>query len=47
MDQKVLSIKEPELVYDYLLKHKDTMPRVAYRYALEKMDVKRKCVLME
>ena len=44
---KILSIKEPELVYDYLLKNKDTMPRVSYRYALEKMDADRKSILMK
>jgi 3-methyladenine DNA glycosylase AlkD len=32
---KVLSIKEPKLVYDYLVKNKDVMPRVSFRYALE------------
>lgn len=43
---KVLSEKEPELVFDYLMEHKDTMPRVAFRYALEKMDEDRRRILM-
>jgi len=43
---KELSKKEPELVYDYLMKHRDTMPRVAFRYALQKMDADRKRILM-
>jgi len=44
---KVLSTKEPELVMEYLLKNKAVMPRVAYRYALEKMDAAVKRVLMQ
>ncbi len=36
---KVLSVKEPTLVFDYLGENKDRMPRVAFRYALEKMDI--------
>ena len=43
---KVLSTKEPELVFDYLYKNKAKMPRVAYRYALEKMDTEKKKILM-
>lgn len=43
---KVLSIKEPQLVYDYLVKYKDIMPRVSFRYALEKMDQVKKIELM-
>jgi len=43
---KVLSIKEPELVFDYLMKNKAVMPRVAYRYALEKMAADKKKILM-
>lgn len=35
---KVLSEAEPNSVYDYLQKNKSTMPRVAFRYALEKFD---------
>jgi len=38
---KILSTKEPELIFDYLLKNKAVMPRVAYRYALEKMDAEK------
>jgi len=43
---KILSIKEPVLVFEYLLKNKSIMPRVSYRYALEKMDIKKKKILM-
>ncbi len=43
---KVLSTKEPQLVYDYLVKYKDVMPRIAFRYALKKMDQERKIELM-
>lgn len=43
---KVLSTKEPQYVYDYLVKYKGVMPRVAFRYALEKMDQERKYELM-
>lgn len=43
---KELSVKEPELVYGYLKKNKDVMPRVVFRYALEKMDHERKTELM-
>ena len=44
---KMLSTREPELVFDYLLKNKDVMPRVSYRYALEKMDAEHKRFLMQ
>ena len=44
---KILSTKEPDLVMNYLLKNKSTMPRVAYRYALEKMDDEKKRILMQ
>ena len=44
---KMLSTKEPGLVFDYLLKNKTVMPRVAYRYALEKMDAAKKRILMQ
>lgn len=43
---KVLSESEPESVYAYLLKNKVTMPRVSYRYALEKFDKQIKQQLM-
>ncbi|MHB8131628.1 MAG: DNA alkylation repair protein [Mobilitalea sp.] len=43
---KVLSIKEPQLVFDYLVKNKDVMPRVSFRYAVEKMNKDRKVELM-
>ena len=44
---KMLSTKEPGLVFDYLLKNKAVMPRVAYRYALEKMDADKKRILIQ
>lgn len=44
---KTLSTKEPELVFEYLMKNKTVMPRVAYRYALEKMDSSKKKILMQ
>jgi len=43
---KALSTKEPEDVFEYLLKHKTIMPRVSYRYASEKMDAEKKKILM-
>jgi 3-methyladenine DNA glycosylase AlkD len=43
---KELSVKEPVFVYNYLKKNKDHMPRVAFRYALEKMNNERKIELM-
>lgn len=44
---KVLSEKDPLTVYNYLLKYKSTMPRISYRYALEKLDEKMRSQLME
>lgn len=44
---KVLSQKEPLTVYNYLLKHHHHMPRVAFRYALEKMSAEQKNILMK
>lgn len=43
---KVLSQKEPEAVYDYLLQNQTQMPRLAYRYALEKLSPDMKSKLM-
>jgi len=43
---KILSTREPELVFEYLMKNKTIMPRVAYRYALEKMDAEKKKILL-
>ena len=43
---KELSIKEPDLVYEYLKKNSDLMPRVAFRYALEKMEDDKRMELM-
>jgi 3-methyladenine DNA glycosylase AlkD len=44
---KVLSQTEQRNVYEYLMKSKDTMPRVSFRYALEKFDTEDKLSLME
>jgi len=43
---KVLSIAEPDLVYDYLVKNREKMPRLAFRYAVEKFDKQRRALLM-
>lgn len=43
---KVLSQKEPELVYNYLFNNMEIMPRISFRYALEKMDNIKKEQLM-
>jgi 3-methyladenine DNA glycosylase AlkD len=43
---KVLSGTHPDQVITYLENNKETMPRVAYRYALEKLDKKSKERLM-
>ena len=44
---KSLSTKEIDKVYFYLSQHKSTMPRVAFRYALEKMDKDKRDKLMK
>ena len=44
---KILSTKEPKLVFDYLLKNENKMPRLAYRYALGKFDAETKKALMK
>ena len=44
---KELSLKECELVFNYLLENKNIMPRVSYRYALEKMSVEKRKILMQ
>lgn len=44
---KVLSQKEPMKVYEYLKHHEEEMPRVSFRYALEKLDEKLKKDLMK
>jgi len=44
---KVLSKTEKNDVYEYLMKNKDTMPRVSFRYALEKFDTELKLSLMK
>ena len=43
---KILSLKEPQTVCDYLVKNKEIIPRVAFRYAIEKMDREIKQELM-
>lgn len=43
---KVLSQKEPTIVYNYLQKNHYKMPRVAFRYALEKLNTQQKSTLM-
>ena len=44
---KVLSQKEPQAVYAYLLNKKEVMPRLAFRYALEKLGKEMKENLMK
>lgn len=44
---KELSIKEPKLVFEYLLKNKTMMPRLSYRYSLQKMDSDKKKILLK
>ncbi len=44
---KILSQIEKNNVYDYLIKNKNIMPRVSFRYALEKFDKEIKLRLME
>lgn len=44
---KVLSQTEKNNVYDYLMQNKDIMPRLSFRYALEKFDKETKLRLME
>lgn len=44
---KVLSQKEPQSVYAYLLNKKDIMPRLAFRYAMEKLGKEMKVNLMK
>jgi len=43
---KVLSQKEPDEVFRYLKEKKECMPRVAFRYALEKLKPEKKAILM-
>ena len=43
---KEFSKHEPKLIINYLTKHKETMPRTAFRYALEKLDAESKKTLM-
>ena len=43
---KVYGEKEPTLVYEYLKENRSKMPRVAFRYAMEKLPTKMKRELM-
>lgn len=43
---KVLSCYKPEEVTDYLMKNIAVMPRVSFRYAIEKFDKHKKAMLM-
>lgn len=43
---KVLSQREPNQVFQYLLDKKETMPRTSFRYAMEKMSKEMKSRLM-
>jgi 3-methyladenine DNA glycosylase AlkD len=43
---KIMSKKEPDLVFEYMLKNKEHMPRVAYRYAVEKFAPEKRRILM-
>jgi len=44
---KELSKHEPNLIIDYLKKHKETMPRTAFRYTLVKLGAESKKTLMK
>ena len=44
---KELSAKEPDLVFTYLRKHRAVMPRVAFRWALEKLGEERRRIQMQ
>ncbi|MDW7663004.1 MAG: DNA alkylation repair protein, partial [Bacillota bacterium] len=43
---KILSQREPEMVFQYLLDKREVMPRISFRYALEKMNKEMKSRLM-
>ena len=43
---KVFSQYNEDAVFDYLMKHKQQMPRIAFRYALEKMPNEPREILM-
>jgi len=43
---KELSRKEPELVFDYMQKHREVMPRLAYRHSMQRMDKDKRKLLM-
>lgn len=44
---KVLSLVNPNCVKEYLIKNRKKMPRIAYRYALEKFDKETRNKLMQ
>jgi 3-methyladenine DNA glycosylase AlkD len=35
---KVASVTYPEAIFNYVMKHKQLMPRTALRYAIEKLE---------
>ncbi len=43
---KVLSQKEPDIVFNYLKENKNNMPNLSFRYALNKLDKEKKQFLM-
>ena len=44
---KEASKANPEVIFEYVIRHKATMPRTAYRYAIEKLPADLKRVAME
>ena len=44
---KEFASKEPEHVFNYLMKNKTVMPRIAFRYAMQTMDTDKKRILMQ
>jgi 3-methyladenine DNA glycosylase AlkD len=36
--RKEVSKQDPRRVFDYVMAHRDVMPRTALRYAIEKLD---------
>jgi 3-methyladenine DNA glycosylase AlkD len=43
---KEFSRRNEDAVFNYLIKNRERMPRLAFRYALEKMPRERKQILM-
>lgn len=44
---KVLSTIHPKAVYQFLMNHKESMPRTSFRYAMEKLEKEKRLILME